>query len=133
MEVFLLHFSSSILIFSVKFFYFIFFYILWIIFRMYLKLCYLELSLYRSKDVRELSWMSHGVMPSNFYWISFHFGFLWYSSFVIDFPRFYKWYFRQMKILLLRYSQNNYQIWLHKLNLMCEELFYQIINISAVN
>ena len=38
-----------------------------------------------------------------------------------------------MKIHLLRYSQNKYQIWLHKLNLMCEELFFQIINISAVN
>ena len=38
-----------------------------------------------------------------------------------------------MKILLLRYSQNNYQIWLYKLNLMCEEISYQIINISAVN
>ena len=31
------------------------------------------------------------------------------------------------------FSQNNYQIWLYKLNLMCEELSYQIINISAVN
>ena len=38
-----------------------------------------------------------------------------------------------MKILQLRHSQNNYQIWLHKLNLMCEELHYQIINTSAVN
>ena len=64
---------------------------------------------------------------------SFHFGFLWYSSFVINFLRFSKQYFRPMKILLLRYFQNNYQIWLYKLNLICEKLSYQIINISAVN
>ena len=38
-----------------------------------------------------------------------------------------------MKILLLRYSQNNYQTWLYKLNLICDELFYQITNILAVN
>ena len=31
-----------------------------------------------------------------------------------------------MKIVLLRYSQSNYQIWLYKLNLMCDELSYQI-------
>ena len=73
------------------------------------------------------------LCASHFYWIFFHFGFLWYSSFVINFPRFFKRYFRPMKILPLRYPQNNYQIWLYKLNLMCEELFYQIINISAVN
>ena len=42
-------------------------------------------------------------------------------------------YFGRMKILQLRYSQNNYQIWLHKLNLICGELSYQIISISAVN
>ena len=64
---------------------------------------------------------------------SFHFGFLWYSSFVINFPRFFKRLFRPTKILLLRHSQNNYQMWLYKLNLMCEEFFYQIINTSAVN
>ena len=62
---------------------------------------------------------------------SFHFGFLWYSSFVINFPRFFKRYFRPIKIFLLRYSQNSYQIWLYKLNL-CEELPYQIVNIWAV-
>ena len=38
-----------------------------------------------------------------------------------------------MKILLHRHSQNNYQIWLYKVNLMCEELSYQIIHTSAVN
>ena len=64
---------------------------------------------------------------------SFHFDFVWYPSFVINFPRFFKRLFRPMKILLRRHSQNNYQIWFYKLNLMCEELFYQIINISAVN
>ena len=69
----------------------------------------------------------------DFYWIFFSFRlFIFsYSSFFIDFPRFYKRYFRPIKILLQIYSQNNYQIWLHKLNLMYEELFYQIINISA--
>ena len=64
---------------------------------------------------------------------SFHFDFLLYSSFIINFPRFFKQYFRLMKIPLLRYSQNNYQIWLFKLNVMCEELSYQTINISAAN
>ena len=64
---------------------------------------------------------------------SFHFDFLLYSSFIISFPRFFKQYFRLMKIPLLRYSQNNYQIWLFKLNVMCEELSYQTINISAAN
>ena len=59
--------------------------------------------------------------------------FLWYSSFVISFPRFFKRFFRLVNILLLRHSQNNYQIWLDKSNLMCEELSYQIINTSAVN
>ena len=38
-----------------------------------------------------------------------------------------------MEILLLRHSSKNYQIWLYKLNLMCEELPYQLINTSAVN
>ena len=38
-----------------------------------------------------------------------------------------------MKIFLLRYSQNNYQIWLYKLNLIFEELSSQFINTSAVN
>ena len=38
-----------------------------------------------------------------------------------------------MEILLLRYSQNNYQTWLYKLNLICDELFNQNINILAVN
>ena len=64
---------------------------------------------------------------------SFQFNFLWYSSFAINFLLFFKWYFRSMKILLLRYPQNNYQIWIYKLNLMREELCYQIISISAVN
>ena len=69
----------------------------------------------------------------DFYWISINFGFLWYSSFVINFPRFFKPLFWLMKVLLLRYSQNNYQIWWYKLNVMCEELSYQNINNSAVN
>ena len=64
---------------------------------------------------------------------SFHFDFLLNSSFITSFPRFFKQYFRLRKIPLLRYSQNNYQIWLFKLNLMCEELSYQTINISAVD
>ena len=55
---------------------------------------------------------------------SIHFGFLWYSSFVINFPHFFKGLFRTTNILLLRHSQNNYQMWLYKLSLMCEELSY---------
>ena len=64
---------------------------------------------------------------------AFHFGSLWYSSFVINFPRFFKRLLKLMKILLFRHSQNNYQIRLNKLNLMGEKLSYQIINTSAVN
>ena len=92
-----------------------------------------------TRNIRELSWMSYGVMRYLRYRsylisieFSFHFGFFWYSSFVINFPRFFKRLFRPMKILLLRHSQNNYQIWLCKLNLMCGELSCQIINTSAV-
>ena len=55
---------------------------------------------------------------------SIHFGFLWYSSFVINFSHFFKGLFRTTNILLLRHSQNNYQMWLYKLSLMCEELSY---------
>ena len=69
----------------------------------------------------------------NFIEFSFHFDFFWYPSFVINFPCFFKCLFRPMKILLRIHSQNNYQIWFYKSNLMCEELFCQIINISAVN
>ena len=64
---------------------------------------------------------------------SFHFSFLWYSRFVINFPHFFKRLFRPMKIPLPGHSQNNYQIWLYRFNLMGEELSYQIINTSAVN
>ena len=64
---------------------------------------------------------------------SFQFGFLWYSSFVVNFLRFFKWLFRPTKILLLRHSQKNYQMGLYKLNSMREGLSYQIINTSAVN
>ena len=63
---------------------------------------------------------------SDFYWVFF----LWYSSFVINFPRFFEVAFQADD---LRHSQNNYQIRLYKLNSMCEELSYQIINTSAVN
>ena len=96
----------------------------------------LGLALGTNKDVRELSWMlesSQSYALLIYIEYSFHFGFLWYSSFVINFPHFSKWYFRPVKILQLRHSQNNYQIWLYKLNLMWQELSYQIINISAVN
>ena len=87
-----------------------------------------------TKDVRELSWMSHRVMRFwfllNFLFISAFFDILallsispicssgisgWWKSSCSDIPK------------------NNYQIWLHKLNLMYEELSYQIINISTVN
>ena len=90
-------------------------------------------TLFPQKMLESLAGCLTELCTSDFYWIFFHFGFLWYSSFINDFPRFYKPYFRPMEILLLRYSQNNYRIWLHKLNLMCEELAYQIKNISAVN
>ena len=86
--------------------------------------------IYLTKNIRELSSISHGVMPTEF---SFHFSFLWYLNFVINFPCFFEQLFRPMKLLLLRHPQNNNQIWLYKLNLMCEELSYQITNTSAVN
>ena len=81
------------------------------------------------KDVKELSWMSQRVIR---FWFLLNF-LLWYSSFIINFPRFFKRLFSPTKILLLRHSQNNYQMWLYKLNLMCEGLSYQIINTSVVN
>ena len=59
---------------------------------------------------------------------SSRFSFLWYSSFVINFTCFLKWLLRPIKFLLLRHFQSNYQIRLYKLNLLCEELSYQIIN-----
>ena len=46
---------------------------------------------------------------------SFCFGFLWYSSFVNNFPHFFKRLFRPTKIHLVRHSQNNDQIWLYEL------------------
>ena len=73
------------------------------------------------------------LSASDFYWMFFSFRLSWYFSFIINFPRFFKRLFRPTKILLLRHSQNSYQMLLYKLNLMCEELFYQIINTSPVN
>ena len=86
------------------------------------------------KDVKELTWTFHRIIRFWFL-LNFLFGFLWYSSFVINFPRFFKRLFKPttILILLLRHSQKNYQMWLYKLNLMCEGLSYQIINTSAVN
>ena len=66
------------------------------------------------------------LCASDFYWVFF----LWYSSFVINLPRFFEVAFQADD---LRHSQNNYQIRLYKLNSMCEKLSYQIINTSAVN
>ena len=51
----------------------------------------------------------------------------------ITFILFFKRLFRPMKTLLLRHPQNNYRMWLYQLNLMCEELSYQITNTSTVN
>ena len=67
-----------------------------------------------AKNIRELSWMSHRVICFWFlYRFSFfHFGFLWYSSFVINFSLYFKRLFRPTKILLIRHSQNNFQMWL---------------------
>ena len=41
-----------------------------------------------TKDIRELCWMSHSYSLLMSIEFSFHFGFLWYSSFVINFPAF---------------------------------------------
>ena len=64
---------------------------------------------------------------------SFHFGSLWYSIFVINFSRFFKWIFRPSKVFLLRNSRNNYQMSLYKWNLMCEWISYQIRKTLAVD
>ena len=46
------------------------------------------------------------LCASYFYWFFFfHFGFLWYSSFVINFPRFLKRLFRPMRISCLGISR----------------------------
>ena len=83
-----------------------------------------------TKDVKELSWMSHRVIR---FW--FLLKFLFISAFfdILASLSISRVLSRPTKILLLRHSQNNYQMWLYKLSLMCEELSYQIINTSAVN
>ena len=69
---------------------------------------------------------------SDFYWILFSIRLS--LIFQLGYSRvFFKWLFRQRIVLLFRHSQNNYQMWLYKLNLICEGLSYQIINTSAVN
>ena len=85
------------------------------------------------KDVREFSWMFHGVTCFWFLlnFLLFPLSFICYPRY--QFPTFFQAAFQADKILLLRYSKNNYPIWLYNLNLMCEEISYQIINISAVN
>ena len=83
-----------------------------------------------NKDVKEFSWM---LSASDFHWIFCSFRLSLNSRFVINFPRFFKPLFRPTKILLLRYSQNNYQMWLYKLSLICEELSYQFSNTSGFN
>ena len=70
------------------------------------------------------------LCASDFYWIVFSFHFLLYSSFVINFMRFFKGILGRWKS---SYSDIPREIWLYKLNLMREKLSYQIINISAVN
>ena len=87
-------------------------------------------------NIWELSWMSHGWMSYALLislQFSFHFGFLWYSSFGISFPRFFKWLFKSLKILKLRHSHSNYQICWHKLNLMCRKVSNQIITTPVVH
>ena len=80
----------------------------------------------RARILESLNGCLTELCASDFYWIFF-------SSFAISFPRFSKGLFKPMNILQLRHSQNNWQVWLDKLNLMWEELSYQIINTSAVN
>ena len=66
------------------------------------------------------------LCTSDFYWILFSFRLsltFWLRYQLLTFFQ------AASQILLLRHFQNNYQIWLYKLNLMCEEVSYQIINI----
>ena len=95
------------------------------------RVCWIPLV--RSRMLDSLFGCLRELCASDFHWIFFSFWLSLIFSFAINFPRFFKRHFRPMKIFLLRYSQNNYQIWLYKLKLMCEELSYQIISISAAN
>ena len=89
--------------------------------------------IFRTKDVKELSWMSHRVIR---FW--FLLNFLFILAFFdilasLSISHIFQVALQADQILLLRHSQNNYQMWLNKLSLMCEELSHQIINTSGVN
>ena len=77
-----------------------------------------------AKDVKEISWMSRSLIHFWFLLIFFYFAFLWYSSFVSNSPCIFQRLFWLTKILLLRHSKKNYQMFLYKLDIMCEELSY---------
>ena len=75
--------------------------------------------LWKKKNARNLSWMFHGIMCFWFlliFFFSFRLPLIFYLRY--QFPAF----FRPMKILINRHSQNNYQIWLLKLNSVCVTL-----------
>ena len=97
-------------------------------------LCIIESLLY-SRMLESLARCLTELYASDFYWIFFSFRLSLIFYLCYQFPAFLKRCFRPMKILLLRYSQNKYQLYncLYKLNLMREKLSYQIINISAAN
>ena len=88
-----------------------------------------------TKDDKEVSWMYHRVIRFwfllNFLFISALFDIL--ALLLSHLLCSSKWLFRQTEILLFRHSQNNYQMRLYKLNLMCEGLSCQIINTSTAN
>ena len=83
-----------------------------------------------NKNIRELSWMSHRVIRFwfllTFLFISAFFDIL--ASLLISCV-FSRGFSGRPKSSCL----DNYQMWLCKLDLMCEKLSYQIINTSTVN
>ena len=76
---------------------------------------YYKKPVWMNKDVRPLSWISNSVMG---FW--FLLNILLILAFFDILASFFKQFFRPTKNLLLIYPQNNDQIWLYKLNLMCE-------------
>ena len=68
-----------------------------------------------TEDVRELSWMSHGFMR---FWFLLNFPFILAFFDILaslSIARVFSAALQADEILLFRYSQNNYQIWLYKL------------------
>ena len=90
-------------------------------------------SLIQIKDLRQLSWMSHGVMR---FWFLLNFLF---ASVAFDIPAslsvsrvFSSGFLGRWKSPCLDIPEQLSNS-LYKLNLMCDEVSYQIINTSAVN